>query len=42
MELGWKRAWSFEDTVRDLVQAELEGRSEVLRADPLPERRQPV
>jgi GDPmannose 4,6-dehydratase len=37
-ELGWQRAWSFEETVQDLVQAELESRPDVLRADPLPER----
>jgi GDPmannose 4,6-dehydratase len=40
-ELGWRRAWTFEATVQDLVLAELEGRSEVLRADPLAERREP-
>jgi GDPmannose 4,6-dehydratase len=39
-ELGWQRAWTFEETVQDLVQAELEGRSELLRADPLPTRRE--
>ncbi len=41
-KLGWQRAWSFEETVQDLVQAELENRPEVLRADPLPERRGPA
>ena len=41
-ELGWQRAWTFEATVQDLVQAELEDRPEVLRADPLAERRGPV
>jgi len=34
-ELGWKRAWSFDAMVRDLVRAELEDRSELERANPL-------
>ena len=33
-ELGWKRAWSFEAMVADLVRAELENRSEMDRANP--------
>lgn len=37
--LGWRRDWSFEQTVDDMVQAELEGRSEFDRANPVPERR---
>ena len=41
-ELGWQRAWSFEETVQDLVLAELENRSELLRAAPLPERHKPT
>ena len=41
-ELGWQRAWSFEETVQDLVLAELENRTELLRADPLPSRRGPA
>ncbi len=39
--LGWKPEWSFTDTIRDLVQAELESRPEIDRADPLPIRKQP-
>jgi GDPmannose 4,6-dehydratase len=34
-ELGWKRQWSFDAMVADLVQAELENRSEMERANPL-------
>jgi len=34
-ELGWKREWSFEAMVSDLVRAELENRSEMERANPL-------
>jgi GDPmannose 4,6-dehydratase len=34
-KLGWKRQWSFEAMVTDLVQAELENRSEMERANPL-------
>jgi GDPmannose 4,6-dehydratase len=34
-ELGWKRQWSFDGMVTDLVQAELENRSEMERANPL-------
>ncbi|MBP7827640.1 MAG: GDP-mannose 4,6-dehydratase [Verrucomicrobia bacterium] len=33
-ELGWKRQWSFDAMVADLVQAELENRSELERANP--------
>ena len=36
--LGWKREWSFEDTIRDLVQAELEDRPDIDRANPMPHR----
>lgn len=35
-ELGWKREWSFERTVGDIVQAEVEERPDVQRANPLP------
>ncbi len=38
-ELGWKPEWSFSDTIRDLVQAELESRPEIDRADPSPRRK---
>ena len=38
-ELGWKRQWSFAQTVEDMVRAELEARPEIARADPQPERR---
>jgi GDPmannose 4,6-dehydratase len=34
-ELGWKRQWNFDTMVADLVQAELENRSEMERANPL-------
>ena len=34
-ELGWKRTWSFDMMVQDLVRAELEDRSEMERANPL-------
>lgn len=37
-ELNWKREWTFAETIRDLVQAELEQRSDVERADPVPKR----
>lgn len=33
-ELGWKRKWNFDTMVADLVQAELENRSEMARAKP--------
>lgn len=33
-ELGWKREWTFEQTVADLVQAELDQRPEIERANP--------
>ena len=39
-ELGWRREWSFAGTVQDLVQAELEDRPEIERADPVPKRTQ--
>jgi GDPmannose 4,6-dehydratase len=35
-ELEWKRRWTFETTITDLVNAELENRSELQRADPEP------
>lgn len=34
-ELGWRRQWSFDAMVTDLVQAELEKRPEMERANPL-------
>lgn len=34
-ELGWRRTWSFNSMVTDLVEAELENRSELERANPL-------
>jgi GDPmannose 4,6-dehydratase len=34
-DLGWKRTWNFETMVADLVQAEIENRSEMERANPL-------
>jgi GDPmannose 4,6-dehydratase len=37
-ELGWRREWAFEQTVTDLVQAELDDRPEIERADPAPRR----
>lgn len=37
-ELGWRREWSFRETIHDLVHAELENRPEVERADPAPKR----
>ncbi len=39
-ELGWKRTWNFNSMVADLVQAELENRSELERANPLASPRQ--
>jgi GDPmannose 4,6-dehydratase len=36
--LGWQRAWTFETMVADLVQAELENRSELERANPAPDK----
>jgi len=33
-QLGWKRTWNFETMVQDLVQAELDNRPEVERANP--------
>lgn len=36
--LGWKREWSFEQTIVDIVSAELHNRPEVERADPVPSR----
>ncbi len=35
-ELGWKRKWSFERTIGDIVSAEIEERPEYARADPSP------
>ena len=32
--LGWKREWSFVDTIRDMVKAEMEDRPEMERANP--------
>ncbi|MBE0545989.1 MAG: GDP-mannose 4,6-dehydratase [Verrucomicrobia bacterium] len=40
-ELGWSRQWSFDAMVADLVQAELEDRSELERANPLAKPRSP-
>ena len=37
-ELGWKREWTFEQTVEDMVRAELEERPEFERANPNPQR----
>jgi GDPmannose 4,6-dehydratase len=37
-ELDWQREWTFEETVEDLVQAEMTGRSDFERANPLPQR----
>jgi GDPmannose 4,6-dehydratase len=37
-KLGWKRDWTFEQTVEDLVRAELENRPEFERANPAPQR----
>jgi hypothetical protein len=34
-ELQWTPFWEFAQTIRDMVQAELESRSEIERADPL-------
>lgn len=36
--LGWVREWTFEQTISDLVEAELCNRSEIERADPTPAR----
>ncbi len=38
-ELGWRREWTLSQTVQDLVQAELENRPDIDRADPAPKRR---
>jgi GDPmannose 4,6-dehydratase len=38
-ELGWVRRWTFEQTIEDLVQAELENRSDLDRADPSPSKK---
>jgi GDPmannose 4,6-dehydratase len=38
-ELGWKREWTFQQTVEDLVRAELEDRPMVQRSDPTPANR---
>jgi GDP-D-mannose dehydratase len=32
--LGWKRQWSFVDTIGDMVKAEMEERPEIERANP--------
>lgn len=37
--LGWQREWTFEQTIADLVQAELENRQDGERANPTPPRR---
>lgn len=37
--LPWRREWTFEQTMADLVHAELEGRPEIERAHPTPVRR---
>lgn len=37
--LGWKREWTFSDTIHDLVMAEMEARPEIERADPSPLRK---
>ena len=37
-DLQWRRGWSFEETIQDLVRAELENRSEFDRANPAPQR----
>jgi GDPmannose 4,6-dehydratase len=37
--LGWKRSWTFPDTVADMVNAEMDGRPEIDRANPTPARR---
>jgi GDP-D-mannose dehydratase len=34
--LGWKRHWSFADTVADMVTAEMDDRPEIDRANPNP------
>lgn len=34
-QLGWKRRWTFEATIRDMVAAEIEERPEIDRANPL-------
>ncbi|MEO6035753.1 MAG: GDP-mannose 4,6-dehydratase [Verrucomicrobiota bacterium] len=34
-DLGWKRAWTFQRMVEDLVSAEIDGRQEIERANPL-------
>lgn len=36
--LGWRREWTFEQTITDLVEAELTNRPEIERADPIPRR----
>lgn len=38
-ELGWRREWTFRETVEDLVHAELDALSELERANPAPRRR---
>jgi GDPmannose 4,6-dehydratase len=38
-DLGWKREWTFQQTIEDMVRAELEGSPQFERANPLPERK---
>ncbi|PWU09636.1 MAG: GDP-mannose 4,6-dehydratase [Verrucomicrobia bacterium] len=38
-ELGWKPAWTFDQTIADLVNAELEDRPDLERSDPAPKHR---
>jgi GDP-D-mannose dehydratase len=35
-DLNWRRKWTFEETVGDMVRAELEDRPELERANPTP------
>jgi len=37
-QLNWHREWTVEETVRDMVRAEIEQRPEIERADPVPAR----
>ena len=41
LELGWKREWTFEQTIQDLVLAEMENRPDIDRANPAPQRIMP-
>lgn len=36
-ELGWRRTWTFNQTIEDMVRAELEQRPEMKRANPTPQ-----